>query len=67
LPHTQTPAAASLDQGYLPLGIAHNVKLKRDIEEGQRLRWSDVEIDESDLAVRTRREMEAAFGRPNIA
>ena len=63
----QTPAAASLDQGYLPLGIAHNVKLKRDIEEGQRLRWSDVEIDESDLAVRTRREMEAAFGRPNIA
>ena len=62
----QTPAAASLDEGYLPLGIAHNVKLKRDVEEGQRLRWSDVEIDESDLAVKTRREMEAAFGRPNL-
>ena len=61
----QTPAAASLDQGYLPLGVAHDVKLKRDIEEGQRLKWSDVEIDEADLAVRTRREMEAAFGRPN--
>jgi predicted homoserine dehydrogenase-like protein len=61
----QTPAAASLDEGYLPLGLAHNVKLKRDIDEGQRLKWSDVEIDESDLAVRTRREMEAAFARPN--
>jgi predicted homoserine dehydrogenase-like protein len=62
----QTPADASLDNGYLPLGIAHNVRLKRDIDEGQRLRWSDVEIDESDLAVRTRREMEASFSRPNI-
>ena len=61
----QTPAAASLEQGYLPLGIAHDVKLKRDIAEGQRLKWSDVEIDETDLAVRTRREMEAAFARPN--
>jgi predicted homoserine dehydrogenase-like protein len=61
----QTPADASLDNGYLPLGLAHNVKLKRDIEEGRRLRWSDVEIDETDLAVRTRREMEAAFARPN--
>ena len=61
----QTPAAASLQEGYLPLGVAHDVKLKRDIEEGQRLKWSDVEIDESDLAVLTRREMEAAFARPN--
>jgi predicted homoserine dehydrogenase-like protein len=63
----QTPADASLDQGYLPLGVAHNVKLKRDIEEGQRLKWSDVEIDETDLAVKTRREMEAAFARPNTS
>jgi predicted homoserine dehydrogenase-like protein len=61
----QTPADASLDHGYLPLGIAHDVKLKRDIAEGERLKWSDVEVDESDLAVKTRREMEAAFGRLN--
>ncbi|WP_046863008.1 NAD(P)H-dependent oxidoreductase [Microvirga massiliensis] len=61
----QTPADASLSNGYLPLGIAHNVKLKHDIEEGQRLKWTDVEIDEHDLAVRTRREMEAVFTRPN--
>jgi predicted homoserine dehydrogenase-like protein len=63
----QTPAAASLEQGYLPLGLAHNVTLTREIAEGERLKWSDVLIDETDLAVRTRREMEAAFGRPNVA
>lgn len=63
----QTPAAMSLEQGYLPLGLAHNVKLKRDIGEGEQVRWSDVEIDMSDDAVRVRREMEAMFGRPNAA
>src|SRR3954470_886938 len=61
----QTPAETSLEEGYLPLGLAHNVTLRRDLAEGERVRWRDVEIDESDPAVRTRREMEAAFGRPN--
>ncbi len=62
----QTPAQFSLDQGFFPLGLAQNVRLKRDIKEGERLRWSDVEYDPNDFAVRVRREMEAAFGRPNI-
>jgi hypothetical protein len=31
------------------------------------LRWSDVDCDENALAVKVRREMEAAFGRPNEA
>jgi predicted homoserine dehydrogenase-like protein len=61
----QTPAQFSLDQGFLPLGLAQNVKLKRDIKEGERLRWSDVEYDPHASAVRVRREMEAAFSRPN--
>jgi predicted homoserine dehydrogenase-like protein len=61
----QTPADVSLDHGYFPLGLAQNVKLKRDLAEGERLRWSDVEYDPNDNAVRVRREMEAAFGRPN--
>ena len=30
----QTPADVSLDQGYFPLGLAQNVKLRRDIPEG---------------------------------
>jgi len=63
----QTPAATSLDEGYLPLGLAHDVKLKRDVGEGQRLKWGDVDADENDLAVKTRREMEAAFRNPNVA
>ena len=61
----QTPADASLKEGYLPLGLAQHIKLKGDIKEGQRLKWSDVEIDTTDFAYKFRREMEAAFGRPN--
>ncbi|MEL6622927.1 MAG: SAF domain-containing protein, partial [Pseudomonadota bacterium] len=58
----QTPASVSLAEGYLPLGLAHNVTLKTDIAEGAPIRWSDVAIDMDDDAVRTRKEMEAAFG-----
>jgi predicted homoserine dehydrogenase-like protein len=61
----QTPAERSLEEGLLPLGLAHKVTLNRDVPEGQGLKWSDVDIDASDPAVRTRREMEAAFARPN--
>ena len=61
----QTPADRSLDQGLLPLGLAHNVKLKRDVALGSALKWDDVEYDPNDVAVKVRREMEAAFGRRN--
>lgn len=61
----QTPAATSLTEGYLPLGLSHNVRLKNPIGVGERLRWADVEIDEHDIAVKTRRDMEAMFARPN--
>ncbi|WP_420405140.1 NAD(P)H-dependent oxidoreductase [Nisaea sp.] len=61
----QTPARHSLDEGYLPLGLAQHVKLKRAIPEGAPLRWADVEIDPEDEAVRVRREMEAMFAAPN--
>lgn len=63
----QTPADASLKEGYLPLGLAHQVKLKTDIPEGQRLRWVDVDYDPAAHAVRVRREMEAAFRQPNAS
>lgn len=61
----QTPAAFSLAAGFLPLGLAHQVKLKRDIAAGECLRWTDVDYDANDFAVRTRREMEAAFRPTN--
>jgi predicted homoserine dehydrogenase-like protein len=55
------PAADSLAIGGLPIGLAHGVKLKRDIPAGQALRWADVIADETLEGVRLRREMEAAF------
>ncbi len=61
----QTPAEVSLEEGYLPLGLAHKVALNRDIVEGQPLRWADVAVDAGDTAVKVRREMEAMFARPN--
>lgn len=55
------PAADSLNLGGLPLGLAHGVTLRNPIAAGQRLRWADVTVDESLLAVRVRREMEQYF------
>ena len=63
----QVPAEYSLAEGLFPLGLAQNVKLKRDIAEGAALRWSDVAYDPADQAVRVRREMEAAFGGSTAA
>jgi len=61
----QTPADVSLQEGYLPLGLAHGIPLTRDIAEGEPLRWSDVAFDATAAAVKVRREMEAMFARPN--
>jgi predicted homoserine dehydrogenase-like protein len=60
----QTPSAISLAEGLLPLGLANEVRLRRDVAEGERLRWDDVEIDPGDEAYRFRREMERQFSRP---
>jgi predicted homoserine dehydrogenase-like protein len=57
----QMPAEASLRSGYLPLGLAHNVRLQVDVGEGRCLKWSDVAFDADDAAVKVRREMEAEF------
>jgi predicted homoserine dehydrogenase-like protein len=53
------PAARSLRDGGLPLGLAHKVRLQRAVAAGQPVRWDDVEIDASQPAVRFRREMES--------
>ena len=56
------PAAESLVGACLPLGLAHDVRLKRDLAAGAPVTWDDVDADESSIAVKTRREMEAMFG-----
>jgi predicted homoserine dehydrogenase-like protein len=57
----QVPADVSLAQGFLPLGLAHEVKLTRDVREGECLKWNNVAYDAGDPAVKVRREMETTF------
>jgi predicted homoserine dehydrogenase-like protein len=52
------PAAASLAEGALPLGLAHGVALKRRVRAHQPVCWDDVAFDAADPAVLARREME---------
>jgi predicted homoserine dehydrogenase-like protein len=56
------PAADSLSQNCLPLGLAHGWKLLKGIRQGEPVRWSDAAFDASNTAVRLRREMEQAMG-----
>ena len=53
------PAARSLRENALPLGLGHKIKLKNDIAAGSIVKWSDVEIDGEVQAVKIRREAEA--------
>jgi predicted homoserine dehydrogenase-like protein len=55
------PSAESVRLGALPLGLAHGWKLLNPVPAAHPVRWSDVAIDGSNSAVRTRREMEQVF------
>jgi len=52
------PATRSLERGALPIGLAHHVKLTRDVAAGEILTAADVTLDSSVEAVCVRREME---------
>ena len=52
------PAARSLSLGALPIGLAHRVKLLRDVAAGEFVTAADVTLDETAQAVRVRRQME---------
>ncbi len=58
------PAADSLAQGCLPLGLAHGGKLLKPVAAGQAVKWSDVAVDANLPAVKIRREMETVFREP---
>ncbi|WP_332699859.1 NAD(P)H-dependent oxidoreductase [Bosea sp. (in: a-proteobacteria)] len=53
------PAAASRAAKALPIGLAHHVKLKRDVAAGAVVTGDDVELDEASQIVSLRRELEA--------
>jgi len=56
-----TPAQASMSQGGLPLGLAHQVRVIRPVSRGQSLTWDDVDMDVGTDAYRIRRKMEGMF------
>jgi len=55
------PATASMQMGGLPIGLAHNMKLRTNVSFGQVVRWQDVDVDETLDAIMVRREMEKTF------
>jgi len=52
------PAERSLALGALPIGLAHRVKLLRNVAAGEFVTAADVALDDNLRAVRIRREME---------
>jgi predicted homoserine dehydrogenase-like protein len=51
------PAARSVAEGALPIGLAHHVRLRRDVPPGEIVRWADVAIADGE-AVDARRNLE---------
>ncbi len=59
------PASKSLAIGGLPIGLAHNVRLKRPVAKDTIVRFEDVELERDLDVVALRREMEqSALGKP---
>jgi predicted homoserine dehydrogenase-like protein len=52
------PAARSLTLNALPIGLAHHVKLTRDVAAGAFVTAADVALDDTSQAVQIRRAME---------
>jgi predicted homoserine dehydrogenase-like protein len=61
------PAARSLKLGALPIGLAHHVKLVRNVAAGDFVTAADVALDDNSQAVRIRREMEKQAQQPSPA
>jgi predicted homoserine dehydrogenase-like protein len=55
------PAETSLAANALPIGLAHGIRLGRDVKRGEVVAQADVALDGDVDAVRIRREMERAF------
>jgi predicted homoserine dehydrogenase-like protein len=58
-------AEQSLSLGVLPIGLAHKVKLLRDVPAGQAVTWADIEVPEGE-AVRVRQAMERRFSPKQV-
>jgi len=56
------PSVTSVAMDGLPIGLAHGVRLTRDVPRGRLLSAADVALDEASEAVKTRRAMVDRFG-----
>lgn len=59
------PAHLSLRNRALPIGLAHNARMTRDVAKDCTVSWDDVQVDESSLAVLVRQELETEFRAEN--
>ena len=57
------PSRVSVENHYVPLGLAHNLKLVRPVSEGIPVTWDDVECDQETAALLLRKEMEQELTR----
>jgi len=57
------PAELSVQEGCVPLGLAHNVKLIRPVADGEVVTWADIEHDQNSAAYKLRREIEPLAGQ----
>jgi len=55
------PAEIAVAQRSLPIGLANGFRLRNDVPVGAVVRWDDVDVDESVLAVQLRRELEQSM------
>ncbi len=55
------PAQQSLAAGALPIGLAHHLRVLRNIAHGDVVRWTDVDASSDDETIKARRAMEAHF------
>lgn len=60
---TLLPARKSLAEKYLPIGVAHRVRLTKPIPAGGLLKWDDVSLPGDDEAIIFRQTMEEDFRR----
>ena len=55
------PSKTSLSIGALPIGLAHNIKLNKNINEDQIINWDDVDFNIKDETINYRKLMEKEF------
>lgn len=55
------PAEDSLKSGSLPIGLAHGLRLIKEVQKGQPVCWSDIDSNKTDDAFHLRKEMDNTF------